>query len=128
MTKRSKFLTGLLIGLAIGIGVIAYAAWSALYDHIMTMGEVQHMKVEEMSGTHPLQLKITFQTGDSALVTRTVTAKQRGQSVTILYHLALTGLVKPEFGWHEPYLLTVPDSVNEVRFGDSQVIWRRDTR
>ena len=125
-TKRAKFLMSLLIGLAIGTGAVVYAAWSLLCDHIMSMREVQHMNVVEVSGTHPLMLKVTFQTMDSALVTRTVTTRRHGQSMTILYHLALSGLVKPSQDWAEPYLLTVPDSVNEVRFGrDSWVIWHR---
>jgi hypothetical protein len=128
MTKRSRFVVGLLIGLGVGIGTVTYAAWSVFCDHIMTMREVQHMKVEEIGGTHPLQLKITFQPMDSALVTRTITTKWRGQSMTILYHLTLSGLVKPNQEWDEPYLLSVPDSVNEVQFGpDSETIWQRRT-
>jgi hypothetical protein len=126
VTKRSKFLIGVLLGLAIGVGAVAYAVWTALYDHIMTTSETLHIDVQEINGTHPLQLKIAVQTAESAPVIRTVTARQRGQSVTILYHLALSGLVKPGLGWSEPYVLTVPDSVSEVRFGrESEVIWRR---
>ena len=88
MTKRSKFLFGLLLGFAVGIGGAAYVVWAALYDHIMTMSEVRHIDVEEVVGTHPLQLKVTVETVESAPVIRTVTTKRLGSpwpSSTILH-------------------------------------------
>jgi hypothetical protein len=126
VTKRSKFLIGLLLGFAIGIGGVAYAVWTSIYNEIMTSSEAMHINVEEMSGTDPLQLKIKVVPKGSAPVIRTVTTKRHGQSVTVLYHLAISGLVKPRLGWQDSYLMTVPDSVREVRFGrDSAVIWQR---
>lgn len=111
------------------IGIAAYYAYETFYNQILEQSAITRVKVEELNGTHPLQLKITIQSLNSAQDIRTVTTKRQGKLVSVRYHLALAGLVKPQIGWHEPYLLAVPDSVNEVRFGrDSQVIWRRDTR
>jgi hypothetical protein len=60
------------------------------------------------------------------LVVRAITAKKRGDSVTVLYHLALAGLAKPKLAWGGAYVLEVPDSVNDVRFGRrGDVIWHR---
>jgi hypothetical protein len=129
MTKRSRFVLGILLGLLAGIGIAASYAYATFYNQILEESATTRVKVEELNGTHPLQLRITIQSLNSAQDIRTVTTKSQGKSVSVRYHLALAGLVKPQLGWHEPYLLTVPDSVNEVRFGrDSQVIWRRDTR
>jgi hypothetical protein len=128
VTKRSRFLLGALIGFLAAIGIAAYYAYAPLYNQILEESPVTQVMVEEVNGTQPLQLRITVKSLNSAQDIRTVTAKTQGRSVNVQYHLALTGLVKPQLGWHEPYLLTVSDSVNEVRFGRcSQVIWRRNT-
>lgn len=129
MTKRSRFLLGILFGFLAAIGIGAYYAYATFYNQILEESALTQVKVDELNGTHPLQLKITIKTVNSAQDIRTVTTKRHGRSVNVRYHLALAGLAKPQLGWHEPYLLTVPDSVNEVRFGrGSHVIWRRDTR
>ena len=128
MTKRSRFLPGILFGFLAAIAIAAYYAYATFYNQILEESAMTRVNVEELDGTHPLQLRVTIQSFNSAQDIRTVTAKRQRKSVSVRYHLALAGLVKPQLGWHEPYLLTVPDSVNEFRFGrDSQVIWRSDT-
>jgi hypothetical protein len=128
VTKRSKFFTSFILGLAVIFGALAYFVWVTFYDHILPMSAVRHISAEEISGTHPLQLKISVNAIDSAHDIRTVTVKRSGQSLTVLYHLSLSGLVKPDLDWREPYLLTIPETVREVRFGrDSNVIWQRHT-
>ena len=128
MTKRSRFLLGILFGLVAAIGIAAYYAYATFCNQILEKSAMTRVTVEELNGTHPLQLKITIQSLNSGQDIRTVTTKRQGKSVSVRYHLALAGLVKPQLGWHEPYFLTVPDSVDEVRFGrGSQVIWRRPT-
>lgn len=128
MTKRSRFRLGILFGFLAAIGIAASYAYATFYDQILEESSLTRVKVEELNGTHPLQLRITVQSLNSAQDIRAVTTKRQGESVGVRYHLALAGLVKPQLGWHEPYSLTIPDSVSEVRFGrDSQVVWRRDT-
>ena len=126
MTKRSRFVVGLVLGLVAGVGAVAYTAWAAFYDRVMEVSESRRINVEELSGTRPLELKITVETMESAPVIRSVTTRRRGESLTVLYHLSLAGLVKPKLGWQQPYYLAVPDSVNEVRFGGrSEIVWQR---
>jgi len=129
VTKRSRLLLCVLFGFLAAIGIAAYYAYAAFYNQILEESAITRVRVEELNGTHPLQLRITIESLNSAQDIRAVTTKTQMGSVSVQYHLALAGLVKPQLGWHEPYLLTVPDSVNEVSFGrNSQVIWRRDIR
>jgi hypothetical protein len=126
--KRSRFLLGVLFGLLAVFGIGAYYAYATLYNQILEMSATTRVKADALNGADPLQLRITITSLNSAQDIRTVTTKMHGKSVIVRYHLALAGLVKPQLGWHEPYLLTVPDSVNEVRFGrGEQVIWVRET-
>lgn len=126
MTRRAKILLSVLLSAAVCIGITVYAVWTSFFDHTMRMAEVQRVGVEEVPETHPLQLRVRVVPLGSAPVIRKVTFKRQGGSITVTYHLAIATLVKPSQNWHEPYLLMVPDSVNEVRFGsDDRVIWRR---
>jgi hypothetical protein len=76
-----------------------------------------------------VQLSVTTETRQSAPVIRSVTLKRRYKEMTVLYHLALAGLGKPTRNWGEAYVLMVPASVSEVRFGHrSEIIWRRSNR
>ena len=129
MTKRSRFLLGGLFGFIAAIGVVAYFAYATFYNQILEESALTQVSVEELNGTHPVQLRIIVKSFNSSQDIRTVTTKMQGGSISVQYHLALAGLAKPKLGWHEPYLLTVPDSVNEVRFGrGSYLIWRRDAQ
>jgi hypothetical protein len=108
------------------LSIPAYILYKGLFDHIMESREVLRVTVEEVPETHPLRLRISVETGESAPIIRKVTKKQHGNTITVLYHLALAGLAKPALQWHEEYELTVPDSVREVRFGhESTLIWER---
>jgi hypothetical protein len=128
MSTRSRFLLALLAVCLSAVGTAAYKAYAVFYNQILEKSETWHLNVEEVSNTSPLQLRITTGTIQSAPIIRSVTVEERDGEITILYHLAVAGLAKPALNWGEAYVLTVPDSVNEVRFGrHSQVIWRRST-
>lgn len=125
MKRRSRLLIGLLI-LSSAIGVTGYRAYSTLYDYIMDRAEAVQLRIEEVSGTHPLQLRVTVGPNQGYLIIRNVTTTTRGANLTIFYHLALVGLAKPVQVWGKPYTLTVPDSVTEVAFGKaSDTVWKR---
>ena len=129
MTKRSRLLLGLLIGFLAAAGIAAYFAYETFYNQTLEESALTQVRVEELNETDPVQLRIIVKSLNSSQDIRKVTASTQGRSISIQYHLALAGLTKSKLGWHEPYLLTVPDSVNEVRFGRrSQLIWRRGTR
>ena len=126
MKKRHRFLVVFSLALVSIIGLAAYNAYSAFYNHIMEKSEAWHLKVEEVNGTHPLQLRIMIDPLGSAPIIRGVSVKTHGAEMTIMYHLALSGLAKPNLTWGEVYVLTVPDSVKDVRFGRSnELIWQR---
>jgi len=62
----------------------------------------------------------------SADVLRTITTKRKDQTLIVLAHVGLSGLVKPNSNWGKNYEVTIPDTVTEVRFGHSTTpIWKR---
>ena len=108
------------------LSVAGYKAYAAHYNRILEQSEAWHLRVEEVNGTSPLQLRITTDTLQSAPVIREVTIRRHDPEMTVQYHLALAGLAKPTLNWGEAYTLTVPNSMNEIRFGQhADVIWRR---
>lgn len=126
MKTRHRILVVLLLAVASIIGFSAYKLYSALYDHIMEKSEIWDLRVEEVSGTHPLQLKITTDIRNGFQIVRSVSVKTHGDEMTIFYHLALAGRGKPALYWGLPYTVTIPDSVKELRFGHrEEVIWQR---
>lgn len=108
------------------LGIAAYKVYSALYNHLLERSEALHLKVEEVRGTSPLELKITVDTNQGFTVIRRISVNRNGGEMTLLYHIGLSGDAPPAVFWGKPYTLTVADSVNEVRFGPrSETIWRR---
>lgn len=108
------------------LGIAAYKAYAIFYNQILEPSQTWHLRVDEISGTSPLQIRITTDPYLSGEVVRKVTISRRGDGLTVLYHLAIAGLAKPGLNWGEAYTLTVPDSVNKVRFGhDGKIIWHR---
>lgn len=122
---RSRFPLLLFVLGMPSIGIAAYGAYVALFDHILEKSEAWHLKVEEVKGTSP-QLKITIDPTEGWAVVRRVSVERNGSEMTILYHLGLSGKAPPAVIWGKPYTLTLPDSVTEVRFGRrSETIWVR---
>ena len=126
MKNRSRLLAVIIVAFCALLSIAGYKAYSAFYNHIMEPSEAWSFKVEPVQGTHPLQLRISAGPNQSSQVIRAITIKKSGTSVTILFHLAMAGLVKPKLAWGEDLVLEVPDEVTDVRFGrHSEVIWHR---
>jgi hypothetical protein len=124
--NRFRFLLAILIVFFGTLSIAAFKAYNVFYDQILEQSETWHLRVEEVSGTSPLQIRITTDPYQSAAVIRRVTISRRDDELTVLYHLAIAVLAKPSLNWGKPYTLTVPNSVSEVRFGHrAEVIWRR---
>jgi hypothetical protein len=88
--------------------------------------DVQYLKVEELPGTRPIELKISGHPFYSGMVVRSITTEKDGPMIIVSVHLATIGLVKPKTSGTFEYDLTVPESVAEVRFGHSStLIWKR---
>ena len=130
MKTRHRFLVVFLLAILSVVGIASYKVYSTLYNHVMEKSEAFHLRVEEVSGTRPLQLRITTDPLASAPIIRSISVKTHSAEMTISYHLALAGLAKPTLSWGQAYILTIPDSVKEVRFGHSnELIWQSlDTR
>jgi len=127
--KRSHLFPLALLGILACVGIAAHATYGALYNRVLDKPDLSHVGVEEIPGTNPVQLKITVKAVNDWQEIRAVTATRSGDAMTVLYHLSLASLAKPGIAWHDPYLLTVPDTVDEVRFGHHQaVIWQRRQR
>ena len=125
-TKRFRFVLSILIVFLGALGLATLKAYNVFYDQILERSDTWHLRVEEVSGTSPLQIRITTDSYQSAPVIRKVTTRSQDHELTVFYHLAIAGLAKPSLNWGEAYTLTVPNSVDEVRFGHrAELIWSR---
>jgi hypothetical protein len=127
MARTTRKLVLILLGLVAIVGSVAmYKVYCALYDETLEPGNDLQFKVEELQGTHPTRLHIVMQPLSSAIVLRTITTKTRNQTLIVLAHGGLAGVVEPNSNWGRTFELAVPDSVNEVRFGHSKtLVWKR---
>jgi hypothetical protein len=117
------------MGLIALIGIAAHAAYATLYNRVLDKPDLSHVSVEEVAGSQPVQLRITVKAVNDWQDIRAVTTKTQDSAVTVVYHLSLPSLAKPGVSWHEPYVLSIPDTVDEVRFGHrNAVIWQRTKR
>ena len=123
MKSIYKVMLGLLVLLMAG-GIVAL--YKTFYDVILEAKDVQELRVNEISGSRPLKLKVSGHPFYSGMVVRSITTKQNGPVIIVSIHLAAIGLAKPKTSGIFEYELTVPDSVNEVGFGRTHSpIWRR---
>lgn len=126
MKNRTRLLAVITVGFCALLSIAGYKAYSAFYNHIMDPSEVWNFTVEPVENSHPLQLRISVDPNQSSKVIRAITIKKSGNSITVLYHLAVAGLAKAKLAWGEAYVLEVPDSVTDVQFGGhSEAIWHR---
>jgi hypothetical protein len=128
VTKTTRKLLLVFLGLLlVGCSVTAYSLYGMFYNVILESKDTMHFNVEELRGAHPTKLKITGFPLYSGMIVRSVTQKKHDSTIVVSAHLAVVGLSKPLFfGNVIDYDLTVPDSVNEVRFGSSKtLIWKR---
>lgn len=99
------------------------ALYNMFFDVILESRDVQNFKVEERPGTHPTRLKLSGLAFNSSMGVRKITTKRDGSAVVVLVHLSLA---HRGASGNFAYDLTVPDSVNEVRFGSRTTpIWTR---
>lgn len=121
-----KLVVVLLAVLALIGGRVLYKLYDMAHQDILESSGIDNLKVEELSGVHPTRLKISARLLFSGAVIRTIAEKEQGSTITILVHLAAVGEAKPKTTGGLEYELSVPDSVNEVRFGHSStLIWKR---
>ena len=114
--------------LAVVASVSMYWLYGEIYNRTIDWNEVWHLKVEELPGAYPTELRISGPLLSSSEFVRTTTEKRIGPTIVVSAHLALCGLgfAQPKNGWKVDYEMSVPDSVNEVQSGRrSTVIWRR---
>ena len=126
MRTRYKLTALVLSLLAIAAYLATYKAYNAAYNVIPESKEIGDLKVEELSRTGETKLKISGFPFYSGMVVRSISTKRAGPIITVSLHMALVGLAQPRRPGRFEYELTVPDSVDEVRFGrDAKPIWRR---
>ena|SRR6266568_3935898 len=113
--------------LTFGCGLVAYGAYEILYSTILESNALFHLKAEEIPGSHPTRLRVLGSPTYSGAVVHCVAQKKRGSTLVVLMHLAPAGWAKQMFyGEMINYEVTVPDSVNEVRFGrNATLLWKR---
>jgi hypothetical protein len=100
--------------------------YNMFYNVILESKDLQYFNVEELPGTDPAKIKISGHPFYSGMAVRSITTKEDGSVAIVFVHLAAIGLVDSKTSGIFEYELTVSDSVNEVRFGNSVVpIWRR---
>src|SRR5260221_6460641 len=126
MKTMPKLVVILIAFLTVGGCAAIYELYNAFYNVILESKYVDHFNVAELLGTHPTKLKISGHPFYSGMVVRAVTEKKDGPTIIVSVHLAVIGLVKPKTTGMFEYEVSVPDSVNEVRFGrSSTLIWQQ---
>ncbi len=101
------------------------ALYNMFFDVILEPKDVQTFKVQELRGTHPTRLQLSGLAFNSSMGVRKITTKRDGTAVVVLVHLSLA---HRGASGNFAYELTIPDSVNEVRFGHSVTpVWKRGT-
>ena len=101
------------------------ALYNMFFNVILESKDVQNFKVQELQGMHPTRLQLSGMAFNSSMGVRKITTKTEGTAVIVLVHLSLA---HRGASGNFAYELTVPDSVNEVRFGHSATpVWKRGT-
>jgi len=104
--------------------VLLTTACNAGDDMILEHKDVQ-LKVTEVPDRTPLVLKISGLAFHSALAVEKITTKTEESSLIVYVQLTIA---RPGLSGRFEHELSVPDSVNEVRFGKERfVIWKRKT-
>jgi hypothetical protein len=125
MKRRYKVLLGCIVGfLVVRASITTY---NNIYNVTLEAKDVQLFAVQQVR-EQPTTLRMSGHPFYSGMVIRSITTRTQGSVMTVTVHLALVGLVKPnKSSGMLDYELTVPESVNEVRFGTSSTpIWRRN--
>lgn len=103
--------------------VLLITACNASDSMILEYKDVQSIKATEIPDRTPLALKISGLVVHSALSVEKITTTAEGSSLIVYVHLAIA---RPGLSGRFERELPVPDSINEVRFGNENVvIWKR---
>jgi hypothetical protein len=98
------------------------ALYKTFFDVTLEPKDVQNFKVEKISA-HPTRLRLSGLAFNSSMGISKITTKQNGSILIVLVHLSVAHRAA---SGNLSYELTVPDSVNEVRFGSSsENVWKR---
>jgi len=101
--------------------VPAYFYW--FYNVTLERPNVIGLNVAEIRDSGFLTVRISGLSGQSALSVKDISTQRAGSSVVVLVHLFLA---RRETSGSFKYDVLVPDSVNEIRFGeDMAIIWQR---
>lgn len=101
----------------------------AAVDTVLEPRGVHGFKVEELLGAKPTGLRISGRCRGGAMAVSRITSKVEESSMVVQVHVALVVLMRRGSSGSFQYELSVPDSVNEVRFGNSLTpVWRRGTK
>lgn len=113
----------LLLALLVLLTVGGYRVYNMFFNVILEARDVQNFKIQEVQGTYPTELSLSGLAFNSSMAVSSITTKRNGPSLTVFVHLSLAH--RGESG-NFNYKLTVPDSVNEVRFGKNATqVWKR---
>ena len=103
--------------------MVAYRLYKSAFDAILESKDVIFLKVKEEPGVRPIKLQIDSATSSSAMSVYKIATRTEGSTIVVLIH---AGLAKEGTSGTIKYELSVPDSVNEVRFGrNATLIWTR---
>jgi len=123
MIAQNRFIRIILVLLTLGCCMVAYRLYKSTYDVILEPKDVIFLKVKEEPGVQPTKLQIDSATSSSAMSVYKITTRTEGSAIVVLIH---AGLAKEGTSGTIKYELSVPDFVDEVRFGrSSTLIWQR---
>jgi hypothetical protein len=126
---KSRILIVFSVTAVVVLCVFSYRAYHELYNVTLESDLISDFKVEQLRDTSPITLKMSGQPMYSGMIVRKVTTKTRGRVMVVTAHLALVGLARPITPGQFQYQLTVPESVDEIRFGTQGTpVWKRNER
>lgn len=115
----SRFVSTFLLMILVAVT----ASCIAKNDMVLDYKDTQFFKIEELNKKIPYKLKISGLAFHSALAVNEIKTKVHGSLLTVYVQLVQA---KPGLSGSFDYELVVPESVSEVRFGNSEfVIWTR---
>ena len=119
----SRLVQVVLVLVVAGCCAAGYWLYKSAFDVILERKDVIFLKVKEEPGVLPIKLQIDSATSTSAMSVYKIITKTEGSAIVVLVH---AGLAKSGTSGTIHFDLSVPDSVNEVRFGHSStLIWKR---
>jgi hypothetical protein len=108
------------------VAVAAAVAGVGFYRHTMVLERnfAMNLKVTEIQQGENRVVRISGFCGHSSQSVKDITTRRAGSSIVVLVHI---WLVRNGATGAFEYDVPVPDGVNDVRFGNDQVvIWRRN--